>query len=126
MRSGFAAAAGFLLAASAVHGENTPLDTLEQLRAHLATCGGPDLILGEHQEVTLRFAFRADGSLLGPPRVTYVKGAENDAMRAALSASAIGAMKRCTPLSLTKGFSGAIAGRVYTIRIIGRRILPLS
>jgi hypothetical protein len=121
-----ALAAVALLALAAQASRAAPLDTLEQLRAHLQACGEADLIFGEDQEATLRFAFRADGTLIGPPRVTYVKGAENAAMRAALSASAIALIKRCTPLSLTKGFSGAIAGRVYTIRIVGRRILPLS
>jgi hypothetical protein len=124
-RLGAAISAALALHVVSAHGE-TPLDTLEQLRAHLESCGGPDLILGEDQEVTLRFAFRANGTVLGTPRATYVKGAENAAMRAALTASARGAIEKCTPLSLTKGFGGAIAGRVYTIRFIGRRVLPLS
>ncbi len=102
------------------------LDTLEQLRIRLQTCGGSELNLGLGQEVTLRLAFKADGTLLGPPRLTYVKGAPNAAMRAALVAIAQKAMERCTPVTLTKGFGGAIAGRTFTLRFVGSRLMPLT
>lgn len=67
-------------------------------------------------DVTVRFALRADGSLLGEPRVTAANGLPEGTARTLLVASAIRAIKRCAPLALSAGLGGAIAGRVFTLR----------
>jgi hypothetical protein len=102
-----------------------PLATLEDLRKVLQGCFRPSS-MSDGQEVTVRFALRADGRLSGPPRITYVKGAPNDAMRKLISDAARGALSACAPLPLTEGLAGAIAGRVFTLRFVGRRALPLT
>jgi hypothetical protein len=102
-----------------------PLNTLDDLRRQIEACYKPETI-SSGQEVTIRFAFKADGTVLGQPRVTYVKGAPTMAMRKVLSDAARNAILACAPLPLTDGLGRAIAGRVYTIRFVGRQALPLS
>jgi hypothetical protein len=112
------------LRADDMHGSK-PLNTLEDMRVELQRCYQPTAI-SQGQQVTIRFAFKADGRLLGVPRVTYVGGAANPTMRKVLAEGALKAIAACTPLALTKGLAGAIAGRVYTMRFVGRHVLPLS
>ena len=72
-------------------------------------------------EYTIRFAFKRDGELIAPPRMTYsspdapadVRGIYRDAIDAAL--------KRCAPLHFSKGMGGAIAGRPIAIRFVDDR-----
>jgi hypothetical protein len=101
------------------------LNTLEDLRRYFQNCYQPNTVT-DQQEVTIRFAMRANGTLLGPPRVTYVKGAPNMVFRKVLSDAAKNAVMACLPLPLTDGLGRAIAGRTYSIRFVGRRALPLS
>jgi hypothetical protein len=102
-----------------------PLDTLEQLRRAISACYEPGAVT-EGQEVTLRFALKRSGALLGPPRVTFVGGADNPTMRKVLSDAARRALTDCAPFSLSDGPGGAVAGRVFTIRFVGRQALPLT
>jgi hypothetical protein len=102
-----------------------PLDTLEAMRRHLEACYRPAAV-GFDTDVTVRFALRRDGRLLGPPRVSYVGGAPDPEVRRAIVDAAIGSMTACAPLSLTDGLGGAIAGRTFTIRFVGRRASPLA
>ncbi len=118
-------AIGLAFMVNAASAQDAPLNTLEELRAHLQACVAPS-VMSEGQQVTLRFAFRANGELMGRPRVSYVKGAPNLTLRKVLSDGAINAISACAPLSLTSGFAGALAGRVYTLRIVGGKVLPLS
>ena len=69
-------------------------------------------------DVTVRFALRADGSLLGEPRVTAASGLPEGPARTLLAASAVRAIRRCTPLAMTDGLGRAIAGRVFTLRFL--------
>jgi hypothetical protein len=101
------------------------LDTLDALRRHFSACYQPGAVT-EGQQVTIRFGLKRDGTLLGPPRVTFIGGAENAAMRQVLRDAATRAILDCTPLVLTDGLGGAIAGRVFTLRFVGRTALPLS
>ena len=69
-------------------------------------------------DVTVRFALRADGSLLGEPRVTAASGLPEGPARILLAASAIRAIRKCTPLAISASLGGAIAGRVFTLRFL--------
>jgi hypothetical protein len=125
----FAASLALLLWIVSVQAEDlrkgNPLNTLEDVRVALQRCYQPTAV-SDGQQVTVRFAFRGDGHLLGVPRVTYVGGASNATIRLILADAARRAIADCAPLALTKSLAGAIAGRVFTMRFIGRRALPLS
>jgi hypothetical protein len=72
-------------------------------------------------EYTVRFAFKRDGEMVAPPRLTYashdapapVRDAYRDAVNAALA--------RCTPLHFTDGMGGAVAGRPIAVRFVDNR-----
>lgn len=102
-----------------------PADTLAALYPALAACwqvpaglgrpsGGPDEI-----QITTRFALRRDGSLIGPPRVTYAAGVAGD-QRRILVRGTLDALARCTPAHLTVGLGRAIAGRPVALRFVYR------
>jgi len=69
--------------------------------------------------VTVRVSFRADGSLIGTPRIVYGTPSPNDEGQQAFVSAVINAIARCTPLPLAGGFERAIAGRPYLIRFVG-------
>jgi hypothetical protein len=72
-------------------------------------------------EYTIRFAFKRDGEMIAPPRMTYsshdvpaeVRNTYRDAIDAAL--------KRCTPLHFSAAMGGAVAGRPIAIRFVDDR-----
>jgi hypothetical protein len=74
-------------------------------------------------QYTVRLAFKRDGEMMAPPRVTYashdapadVRGIYRDAVNAAL--------RRCTPLHFTDGMGGAVAGRPIAIRFVDSRTI---
>ncbi len=65
--------------------------------------------------------FRRDGSLVGRPRMTYVKAGGGDDGVAALATSIFAALQACTPLQFTPGLGAVIAGRTFTIRFVAPR-----
>jgi hypothetical protein len=73
-------------------------------------------------EYTIIFAFKRDGELLAPARMTYmthdVPADVRDTYRDAVDAT----LKRCTPMHFSTGMAGAIAGRPISIRFIDDRM----
>jgi hypothetical protein len=104
--------------------EEKPLDSIGAMYAALRACWvPPPKEAARHgMEYTIRFAFKRDGEVLAPPRVTYashdapaeVRDVYRDAVNAALA--------RCTPLHFTDGMAGAVAGRPIAIRFVDNRI----
>jgi hypothetical protein len=102
-------------------------DTLRALREHLSQCltertmahaamRAPAPGLG----VTIRFALKRDGALLGEPRFSH-HGVGDQTRRADLRAAVAAALTSCTPVRVTDGLGGAIAGRPLTFTITERR-----
>lgn len=102
---------------------SAPADTLSALYPALAACwrlpplsGG---IRGPDVEVTARLSLRRDGSLIGPPRITYTTGvAPGD--RKTLTRATLAALRQCTPARITPGLGRAIAGRPVALRFVYR------
>ena len=103
--------------------EEKPLDSIRAMYAALRTCWVPppkDSAL-HGMEYTIRFAFKRDGEIIAPPRVTYashdapvdVRDVYRDAVNAALA--------RCTPLHFSDGMGEAVAGRPIAIRFVDKR-----
>jgi hypothetical protein len=99
------------------------LDSISAMFAALRACWlPPPQDEARHgMEYTIRFAFKRDGAIVAPPRVTYashdapadVRNVYRDAVNAAL--------KRCTPLHFSDGMGGAVAGRPIAIRFVDNR-----
>jgi len=103
--------------------DEQPLDSISAMFAALRACWvPPPKDEARHgMEYTIRFAFKRDGEIVAPPRVTYashdapvdVRDIYRDAVNAAL--------KRCTPLHFSDGMGGAVAGRPIAIRFVDNR-----
>lgn len=95
-----------------------PADTLEALGRALTSCfqapGG-----SSGSEITVLVSLRRDGTVLGEPRITFSHLVGAAAGRRAFVAAALGSLKACTPVAVTPGLGGAIAGRPFSIRFVG-------
>jgi hypothetical protein len=101
------------------------LDTIGDLFAALRACWTPPAADVAHagMEMSMRFSFKRDGELIGPPRMTYatpnVPSRTRDVYRHAIN----DALSQCAPLAMTSGLGGAIAGRPIMIRYVDNRPL---
>jgi hypothetical protein len=108
-----------LLAAAPAEAQSVAANSLPELWRGLNHCmGAPGDNAGS--ELTIVFALKRDGSLLGTPRITHshLMG-DADAQRNFV-ALALGALEKCLPVKITDELGGAIAGRLFAMRI-GRR-----
>jgi hypothetical protein len=71
--------------------------------------------------VTLKLAFKRDGSLLAPPRFTYITHNAPTDVKQVYREAALAMLDRCTPLPITEELGKAIAGRPFVIPIIETR-----
>ena len=96
------------------------LSTLRQIYPAIAACWRVPTGLArlERGEVTVRFSLRRDGSVQGVPRVTFANLAVDGAARRVLTEAAVDAVRRCTPLALSDGLGGAVAGRPLAVRFV--------
>ncbi len=99
------------------------LDSIGAMFAALRACWvPPPKDEARHgMEYTVRFAFKRDGEIVAPPRVTYAShdapADVRDIYRNAVDAT----LKRCTPLHFSDGMGGAVAGRPIAIRFVDNR-----
>jgi hypothetical protein len=108
-----------ILVASSAQAVSAPANTLPELRRSLSLCiRAPTEAAGS--ELTIVFALKRDGSLLGQPKITHSLLLGDSSAQAAFVADAIGALAKCLPASITDALGGAIAGRPLSVRI-GRR-----
>jgi len=108
------------------HDEPTPerkLDTLREMFAALRACWVPPPRDASRpgMQMSIRFAFKRTGEIVAPPRVTYVTPDAPREMRERYRSAVDAALERCTPLPLSKGLGGAVAGRPIAIRFIDNR-----
>jgi hypothetical protein len=100
-----------------------PLDSIRDMFAALRACWvPPPKDEARHgMEYTIRLAFKRDGDIVAPPRVTYAShdapAEVRDVYRDAINA----ALKRCTPLHFSDGMGGAVAGRPIAVRFVDNR-----
>ncbi len=114
-----AAIATAILVASTTQAVSAPANTLSELWRSLSSCiRAPTESVGS--DLTIVFALKRDGSLLGQPKITHSHLLGDAAAQAAFVADAIEALAKCLPVNITDALGGAIAGRPLSIRI-GRR-----
>jgi hypothetical protein len=99
------------------------LNTLEELWDVLGGCWTPPPRdqARPGTEITVRFSLNRAGSLIGEPRITYATPALPDAVKSAYRRSVFEALRRCTPVRLSSGLGGAIAGRPISARYVDDR-----
>jgi hypothetical protein len=99
------------------------LNTLRDLFGALRACWTPPAL--DHaragMEISVRLSFDRFGNIIGAPRFTYATRDASDEQRELYRRAVVDSLARCTPLPLTKGLGGAIAGRPIAIRYIDNR-----
>jgi hypothetical protein len=100
-----------------------PLDSIGAMFAALRACWvPPPKDEARHgMEYTIRFAFKRDGAIVAPPRVTYASHDAPADVRDIYRDAVNAALKRCTPLHFSDGMGGAVAGRPIAIRFVDNR-----
>jgi len=103
--------------------EEHPLDSIREMFAALRACWvPPPKDEARHgMEYTVRFAFKRDGEIVAPPRVTYASHDAPADVRDIYRDAVNAALKRCTPLHFSDGMGGAVAGRPIAIRFVDNR-----
>ncbi len=110
----FAGAVWFVVAPTA----HRTVDTLDALGQALSACfRAPEGSTGA--QVTVQVTLKADGTVLGRPRVTFAHLVGSPENKRAFLEAALGSLKVCTPVPVSRGLGGAIAGRPFTIRFVG-------
>ena len=107
------------------HPDDHRLDTIRAMFAALRECWvPPPKDEGRHgMEYTIRFAFKRDGEVVAPPRMTYVSHDAPQQVRTIYRDAIDAALKRCTPLHFSEGMGGAVAGRPIAIRFVDDRTI---
>jgi hypothetical protein len=72
-------------------------------------------------EMTVRFAFRRNGEITAPPRVTYATAGTSAETRDIYFNAIKAALDRCTPMHFAKGLASAIIGHPFVIRFVDDR-----
>ena len=100
-----------------------PIDTIRDLFAALRACWLPPDAGAAHPglQMSVRFAFKRTGEIIGAPRVTYTTPGIGDDTRKSWRNAIDEALARCTPVPFSKGMGGAIAGRPIAIRYVDDR-----
>ncbi|WID96776.1 hypothetical protein QO058_00300 [Bosea vestrisii] len=98
------------------------IDRLDQIGPALRRCWQPPALDAQSgsASASVRFSLRRDGSLFGQPRVTWEMRRAPAGLRERFSDSLMRAVRDCTPMRLSPGLGGSIAGRPITIRFFGR------
>ena len=102
-----------------------PLDSISAMFAALRACWVPPPKdeARPGMEYTIRFAFKRDGEIVAPPRVTYASHDAPADVRDIYRDAVDAALRRCTPLHFSDGMGGAVAGRPIAIRFVDDRII---
>jgi hypothetical protein len=102
------------------HAPDGQVDTIRELFAALRACWEPPTRDETHHgmQMSVRFSFKRSGEIIATPRVTYASKDAGDDTRKVYRQAMTAALDRCTPMPLSKGLSGAIAGRPIAIRFI--------
>jgi hypothetical protein len=101
------------------------LDTIGDLFAALRSCWSPPPsdIARPGMQMSVRFSFKRSGEIIATPRVTYATAGASADTRAAYLKAINASLAGCTPLKLTSGLGGALAGRPIAIRYVDNRDL---
>lgn len=105
--------------------EDRRLDSIRDIFGALRACWVPPPKDEAHHgmEYTIRFAFRRDGEMIAPPRMTYASHDAPAEVRDKYRNAIDQALRRCTPLHFTDAMGGAVAGRPIAIRFVDERTI---
>jgi hypothetical protein len=99
------------------------IDTIAGMFAALRACWEPpaDDEARSGMQMSVRFAFKRNGEIIGEPRVTYTTPGVGDETKQVYRHAIAEALARCTPLPFSDGMGGAVAGRPIAMRVVDDR-----
>ncbi len=102
------------------------VNTLHEMFAAIRECWEPPPADKSRpgMEYTVIFAFKRNGELLAPARMTYATHDVPDDVRKSYRDAIDATLKRCTPMHFTSTMAGAIAGRPIGFHFFDDRIVP--
>ncbi len=109
----------FFAAQTAEGASNRPANTLRELFPALTKCWHAPAG-SEGSTLTVAITLRRDGTMFGQPTITYSKLTSDADAQKRFVASALASLAACTPVAITDGLGGAIAGRRIFIRFESR------
>ena len=118
----FAAALLWLASDATASAQPQQLDSLKDVFAKLYSCWQPPR--ASPMDITVIVSFNREGAILGQPRITYETAGAGDNDRIAYRVAVMETLQRCTPLPLTEGLAGAIAGRPFAVTFRTRKRPP--
>jgi hypothetical protein len=95
-------------------GLSAELKSVQDIGKAIEACWHPPAGIRD-SSVTLRFSFKRDGSLLGPPQSTAIRVKGDDKARKAFVGAAMKAVTDCTPLSFSPDLAKGMAGQVFAL-----------
>jgi hypothetical protein len=100
-----------------------PVDTIGEMFAALRACWVPPPKDEARQgmQYTVRFSFKRDGQMVGPPFVTFVSHDAPADTRGVYRDAIDEALNRCMPMHFTDGMAGAVVGRPIAVRFVDNR-----
>jgi hypothetical protein len=106
-------------------GDGHSLDSIGEMYAALRACWlPPPKDAARHgMQYTVRFAFKRDGAIIAPPRVTYWSHDAPDSIRDAYRDAVNAALARCMPLHFSDAMGEAVAGHPIAIRFVDNRTI---
>src|SRR3954464_61358 len=104
-----------LLTSSGQTAPPPPINTLQEIGPALTACWKPPSAV-QNYEVTIRLSFKRSGEVLGKPMITFSQFSGDTADQKRILASILAGLAECTPLNLSPGLGGAVAGRIFTLR----------
>ena len=112
------------LSVPSVLAQPVQLNTIKDVVERLYACWEPPVRANPKVTVSVIVTFRRDGTILGHPKITYESEQATDDDRMLYRIAIIKSLERCTPLSFSEGLGGAIAGRLFALRLGSRRYVP--
>ncbi|ASY67824.1 hypothetical protein [Sinorhizobium fredii] len=109
------AAASLFVAVAADPLRAEPLQSVEEVSTALGQCWTPPAGIRD-SFVTLKFGFRGNGTLMGPPQPTAIRVTGDADQRKAFVAAATAALQNCMPLEFSPELAEEIAGNVFTLQ----------
>jgi hypothetical protein len=110
--------AALLMATGALAQNGAPANTLMDIRRQFSACleGTP---IQTPSAITIAFAMRRDGSLIGKPRISYSHLIGDADARRRFVDEARRALNTCLPLKITPALGAAIAGQIFVVTLVG-------
>jgi hypothetical protein len=110
---------GLIPAAADAAPPGPSVDTLGAIGQAVRACWRPPERVGRYQ-VTVTFALKRSGEVLGKPRITYsmFDGGTDD--RKVIVGAILRALDDCTPVNVTEALGRAVAGRIFTMTFTPR------